>query len=245
VGSGQADIWDLITFVEENDKPNLNNMLRLALEKSKDGGMDVSTYTTPAEWVLPERSIEHFMGSVPQYALDRGLTLSTCKEWELGHDQDEEDPRLVFTVRDYEQQLVGVVGRALRKEALAKYKNYEGFHGAHYLYGEHKLDTNDERPLVLVEGMLDVLISWQHGICQPLGIFGSRLTTARARKLEMLVGRRTVLTLFDPDSAGDDARSSVEEHLGGKVPIFHRRCPDEKDPGALDKRELEAILLGN
>jgi 5S rRNA maturation endonuclease (ribonuclease M5) len=229
-------------WVEERDRPNLNNMLERALVRSVDGGMSVTDITTPSEWILDESVLDGFVGKVPQYVIGRGLTLKTCKFWELGYDEDPLDSRLVFPVRDYVGSLVGMVGRALTPDARIKYRNYSGFHGANFLYGEDKFDPVDDRPIVLVEGMLDVLMSWQHGICQPLGIFGSRLTRERARKLEVLVGRRTILTLFDPDKAGSDARKSVDEHLGGTIPVFHRECPEEKDPGDLDKSELESIL---
>jgi len=53
---------------------------------------------------------EPYAGSVPRYALDdRGLTIETCKEWELGHDK--EMKRLLFPIRDRKGRLVAISGR--------------------------------------------------------------------------------------------------------------------------------------
>ncbi len=48
-------------------------------------------------------------GSVPRYALDRGLTIETCKAWELGHDKY--GKRLLFPMRDRKGRLVAISGR--------------------------------------------------------------------------------------------------------------------------------------
>jgi 5S rRNA maturation endonuclease (ribonuclease M5) len=58
---------------------------------------------------LPEDVYKPYAGSVPPYALDRGLTLETCKEWELGHDK--KTKRLLFPIWDRKGRLVAISGR--------------------------------------------------------------------------------------------------------------------------------------
>jgi len=58
---------------------------------------------------LPWATYEPYAGSVPRYALDRGLTIETCKEWDLGHDPRMK--RLLFPIRDRKGRLVAVSGR--------------------------------------------------------------------------------------------------------------------------------------
>lgn len=115
-----------------------------------------------------ERELEPFKGKVPKYALNRGLSLETCKEWELGY--DESDKRLIFPVRNLQKNLVGVVGRVIDAREDMVYKNYINFAKSNYLYGEHMFDpqlpnwVTDHLPggdgLLLVEGMFDVLWLW-------------------------------------------------------------------------------------
>jgi len=59
--------------------------------------------------VIPWSHYEPFVGSVPRFALDRGLMTSTCKTWELGHDKRMR--RLLFPMRDRDQRLVAISGR--------------------------------------------------------------------------------------------------------------------------------------
>lgn len=58
---------------------------------------------------LSEDIYRPYAGSVPRYALERGLTIETCKEWELGHDR--EMKRLLFPIRDRLGRLVAISGR--------------------------------------------------------------------------------------------------------------------------------------
>ena len=58
---------------------------------------------------IPWSNYEPFLGSVPHYAMDRGLEKATCKAWELGHDKRMR--RLLFPMRDRDQRLVAISGR--------------------------------------------------------------------------------------------------------------------------------------
>lgn len=59
---------------------------------------------------LPAGYYDQFRGSVPRYALDRGLAVETCKAWDLGHDRV--GKRLMFPLYDDQRRLVAVSGRA-------------------------------------------------------------------------------------------------------------------------------------
>ena len=58
---------------------------------------------------IPWEVYEAYAGSVPRYAIDRGLTVDTCREWELGHDKRMK--RLLFPIRDRKGRLVAISGR--------------------------------------------------------------------------------------------------------------------------------------
>lgn len=58
---------------------------------------------------LPAGYYDKFQGGVPRYALDRGLSVETCKVWDLGHDQV--GRRLMFPLYDQGGRLVAVSGR--------------------------------------------------------------------------------------------------------------------------------------
>jgi 5S rRNA maturation endonuclease (ribonuclease M5) len=62
---------------------------------------------------IPWETYEPHAGSVPLYATEqRGLTIDTCREWELGHDKN--GCRLLFPMRDRGGRLVAISGRLYR-----------------------------------------------------------------------------------------------------------------------------------
>jgi len=107
--------------------------------------------------VLPERFFEPFAGTIPQYAIDRGITVETAKAWGLGY--DESGGYLVFPVRRRDQALVGLVGRAVSSHAKRPHHNYMGLDKTKHLFGSHMFETG--KPLVIVESCIDTLNTWQ------------------------------------------------------------------------------------
>lgn len=107
--------------------------------------------------VLDERHFEPFAGSIPQYAIERGISVETAKAWGLGYDK--EGGFLVFPVRRTDQKLVGMVGRACSDKAKRKHHNYMGLDKSRHLFGAHMLQP--EKPVVIVESCIDALNTWQ------------------------------------------------------------------------------------
>jgi hypothetical protein len=242
---------DLMLEVDDREEALLRAALEVGPLSARDEDDPAETtvatvrstsITTPQERVLKEEDLTPFLGCVPQYILDRGFTLETCKAWGLGYRQDERNPRLIFPVRDWEQNLVGIVGGRIFDHQHPKYHNMVGFRAERYLYGECMLNPFDEAPLILVEGMLDVLWLWQHRIGRPVGCFGHRITPARVRKAQTFAGDRPVLTLFDGDEAGDIARDDAERYLGPYVPLIQHTPPRGKDPKRLPAEQLREIF---
>lgn len=216
----------------------------------------VESVRDPTEW--PEFLWEPFATGVPRYALDRGLSIETCKTWRLGSDKARK--RLMFSVRDRDGKLVGANGRTTAESEL-KYANYSWdrknktlsikidedryddfvrFHRSFYLYGEHMLSHGTD--IVLVEGQVDAINVWQAGF-NALALMGSALTEMQtARLLQMVPNGQGVVLMFDGDKAGREATTKVKSQLLGKVPMKIAECPDESDPGDLTRRELVDLI---
>jgi len=58
---------------------------------------------------IPWSEYEPYVASAPAYALERGLTAETCREWELGDDKQAQ--RLLFPIRDRKGRLITISGR--------------------------------------------------------------------------------------------------------------------------------------
>ena len=139
--------------------------------------------------VYDESLWDVYRGKVPSYAIERGITVKTCKEWGLGYDKL--GKRLVIPVRD-DGKLFGVVGRTICGH-IAKYSNYSydtvndcfrpfpdkvrpldfvPLAKERVVVGGHVISKSKGDILCVVEGPLDAVMVWQHGY-NAISILGS------------------------------------------------------------------------
>lgn len=193
--------------------------------------------------VFPEEEAEQFAGRVPRYALDRGLSLATCKEWQLGYDEGfgaRPTPRLVFPVRRKDGALVGLVGRATSDLAKPKYYNYWHFRKSRYLYGLDKVPADSDY-LVLVEGMIDTLVWWDYGL-PVAGVLGALPSKEQA---ELAAAYRRVYLALDKDAAGSGGERDLINLLQDRVAVYRCAFPEGKrDPKYLTRDEAWASVEG-
>lgn len=190
--------------------------------------------------VVPETEAQAFSGEVPRYALERGLSLDTCRAWQLGYDRgfgDRPVARLVFPVRRADGKLVGLVGRAIYDGDQPKYLNYLGFPKSKFLYGLDKVQGRER--LVVVEGMLDVIRLWEHGL-PAAGIIGAMPSEAQA---QLVCGFDRVYLALDRDAAGEAGERWLVRRLDGRVPVFRVEFPAGKtDPKEMTREEALAAV---
>lgn len=185
--------------------------------------------------VFSEAEIAPFLGKVPQYALDRGLSLETCKAWQLGYDKgigSRPIPRLVFPVRRQDGALVGMIGRAIEDFHEPKYLNYWNFQKSHHLYGLHRVASRDR--LVLVEGLIDVL-RWAGYDLPAAGLIGAH---ASEEQVQLALCFERIYLALDRDEAGRLGEEQLIRRLHGRVPVFQMTFPKDKhDPKELTREE--------
>jgi hypothetical protein len=107
--------------------------------------------------VLPEHVFSPFSGKIPQYAIDRGITVEAARIWGLGYDKV--GKYLVFPVRRRDGKLVGRVGRAVSDQVEKPHHNYGGLNKTEHLFGAHLLEPG--KPIVIVEACIDAIKTWQ------------------------------------------------------------------------------------
>jgi len=151
---------------------------------------------------LGEVIMEDMRGVAHSYLFQRGFDLETLKEWESGFDAPTN--RVTFPVRSGDGSLVGAVGRTTVDHQM-KYFNYFGFDISRYLFGEHKIIPGNT--LVVVEGLLDTVKTWQglkrDGLLNQysvVGLLGSDASKAQCHKLMEYTDE--VILFLDDDQAG-------------------------------------------
>ena len=195
------------------------------------------------------------MGSVPQYILDRGITLKTCKVWGLGFDAEAprkmlsgrtnyDDERVIFPVRRKDGQLVGCLGRTLWDKSnpefdpetmvqhKPKYFAYWGFPRSSHLYGIHLIDQDEW--VVVVEGPIDAVRLGQHGL-PAVAIMGSSFSREQGAMLREF---KKVYLALDADSAGDEAMAQGKKMLKQRVYLLEMSYPEGMtDPKQMSRDE--------
>lgn len=145
--------------------------------------------------------------------------------------------RIIFPLFDHRGNVAGFAGRVLphpRYKDLAKYINTPEtliYHKGNLLYGlnltKGEIKTSNE--VVVVEGELDLISSWQKGVRNVVAIKGSALTDDQVR----LLGRftKTMVLALDSDLAGDSASRRgvvIAQNEGFEIKVA--RFPKFKDP---------------
>jgi len=143
--------------------------------------------------------------------------------------------RLMFPIRNRQGQVIAFGGRVL-DDSLPKYLNSpetELFHKGRELFG---LDRAGKAILkndfaIIVEGYMDVLTAWQHGLENVVASLGTALTNEQAGLLKRYAMR--VSLCYDADDAGKAATLRAIEVLrkqgmqGGVADLGGSKDPDD------------------
>jgi DNA primase len=161
--------------------------------------------------------------------------------------------RIVFPLIDHRDNVVGFAGRVLEADAPSKYINTREtfiYHKSEHVFGLNitKEAIRREKQVILVEGELDVLSCFEHGVGNVIAVKGTALTEAQVTLLSRFASKITFC--FDDDKAGQEAikRSLVVVEKKGLTPtvivIPNGKDPDEalkKEPGLFKKAVKEDI----
>lgn len=160
--------------------------------------------------------------------------------------------RLIFPLRDVRGQIVGFSGRFIDEKVYpeesrrgAKYINSPEtpvYHKGQHLYGifENRADIHKSDRVVLMEGEVDAISSWQAGIRNVLAVKGTALTPEQVKLVRRFT--RNITMSLDSDSAGWSALKRslpiLENHnINIRVAITP---PEYKDPDEMALKDSSA-----
>jgi hypothetical protein len=176
--------------------------------------------------IFPEEKLLPYSGKFHPYLERRGLLKPSAKLWEVGYDQSA--ARATFPVRDFSGSLVGMVGRSVQHGGFPKYMNYWEFDKGKFLYGENKCVRG--RKTVLVEGILDTVITWQQlgGVSSEYNVLGGMGADLTREQVDKIIDNSLeVILLFDGDKAGDHATDRFCDSVGRRTLIRKTVYPPE------------------
>ena len=164
-----------------------------------------------------------------------------------GHTYDKFRKRVMFPIADRRGRTIGFGGRVIDKDDSPKYLNSpetELFHKGRELYGLWQVrQVHSKIPyLLVVEGYMDVVALYQHGIDTAVATLGTATTPDHA---ELLFRNSDVVVFaFDGDNAGRKAAWKAAESIlprmkEGRTAYF-MFLPDGEDPDSLVRKEGKA-----
>lgn len=187
----------------------------------------------------------HVLDTFGQTELDKKKLLDTglvIKKDEGGY-YDRFRDRIMFPILDHRGRIIGFGGRVL-DQGEPKYLNSPEtpiFQKGHELYGLFQgLKANRElKRVMIVEGYLDVIALFQHGITYAVATLGTATTPHHLQRLFRYTNE--IIFCFDGDNAG---RTAAWRALQVIFPLMHDNLqvrflflPDGEDPDSLVHKE--------
>ena len=150
--------------------------------------------------------------------------------------------RIIFPLFDHRGNNIGLAGRILPsiKTEAGKYINSpetEVYHKSKVLYGLNLIrrDIKKENSVVVVEGELDMISSWQAGVKNTVAIKGTALTEDQVGLLNRFCNE--FILALDSDAAGDKAaRRSIALAQDQGVDVKIARMGKYKDPDDMARK---------
>lgn len=183
---------------------------------------------------LPEKKI----------LLDAGLIIKKSE----GGFYDRFRDRIMFPIHDFRGRIIGFGGRVL-DQGEPKYLNSPEtplFQKGHELYGLYqalKQNRKLER-VVMVEGYMDVIALFQHGITYAVATLGTATTVHHLQRLFRYTTE--IVVCFDGDDAGRTAAwralQVIFPIMQDSIQVRFLFLPDGEDPDTLVQKEGKAAF---
>ena len=163
---------------------------------------------------------------------------------ERGHVYDKFRDRVMFPIHDRRGRVIAFGGRVLAKEDSPKYLNSPEtplFHKGRELYGLWQVRQAHQKiaRLIVVEGYMDVVALFQHGLPEAVATLGTATTPEHAELL--FRNAPDVFFCFDGDAAGRRAATRAMESVLPRMrdgrQAFFLFLPDGEDPDSLVRGE--------
>lgn len=153
---------------------------------------------------------------------------------ESGKINDVFSNRIIFSIKDEHQNIVGFSGRTIGNDE-PKYLNTSStpvFNKSNILYNINnlKLDALNKQ-IYIVEGFMDVIALYRAGIYNAVATMGTALTNNHIKKLKQFKDLTTIILAFDNDDAGLNAIIHAGKLIGRtfKVNVVNRYDKKYKD----------------
>lgn len=172
------------------------------------------------------------------YLYSRGFLASTLRHFHVVDWQRFPEHPILIPLQ-FDGVTYGYVQRSIDRYVFPKYLTMVGMRKSDWVYG-YTPDTTADYGL-LVEGMTDLLMSWQYGWKEEDGYMGGAIlgSSVSFNQALMIAPRvKVLLSGFDVDAAGEKAHASLVQQMHPYGQVIKRVHWPMKDPGLCTKREF-------
>lgn len=183
------------------------------------------------------------------YLAERGLDEATIREFGVGFcNAGTLIARIAIPLHNVKGELIGYVGRwpGDPPAETPKYKLPKGFKKSAELLNLHRaLAESPESPLVIVEGVFDVMHLWRHGVRRVIGLMGSSLSAMQEALLRQHAAGGRILLMLDEDDAGRSGRDEIAVRLSRFAYVRIHAFPAEGlQPDRLTAEQIAEAVRG-
>ena len=145
--------------------------------------------------------------------------------------------RIIFPIINAKGNIIGFGGRVIKKEDQPKYYNSPEtplFKKSYEVYGlpQAKKGIREDNNILIVEGYMDVISLYQHGIQNAVATLGTATTIYHLKKL--IRYSKKITFCFDGDNAGKEAAwkalNTAVEILEDDYEFYFLFLPEGEDP---------------
>jgi DNA primase len=182
------------------------------------------------------------------YLRERGLSEATISHFGLGFcSKGTLKGHIAIPIHNRDGELVGYAGRipGEPKEGAGKYKLPKGFRKSVEIFNLHRaMASEDETPLIVVEGFFDVMKLHQQGHERVVGMMGSSLSKVQEATLcDCVESDQRVILFFDNDEAGRKGQADALNRLSKRLYVRGIDLGERKaQPEDLSSEELRLLL---
>jgi DNA primase len=182
------------------------------------------------------------------YLKERGLSDETISLFGLGYcGKGSIKGHIAIPIHNPEGEIVGYAGRfpGVPEEGKGKYKLPKGFKKSVEIFNIHRaLASEDDAPIVVVEGFFDVMKLHQEGYSRVAALMGSSLSKSQEEMLYRLCkAAERIILFFDNDEAGQKGQAEALKRLAKRLYVRAIDLGDRKaQPEDLSADELRQLL---
>lgn len=182
------------------------------------------------------------------YLAERGLTEKTIATFGLGYcSKGLLRGHIAIPIHNTEGSTVAYAGRLVDTSGKkkSKYKFPKDFRKSLEVFNYHRaMASEQEVPLVVVEGFFDAMMLHQAGYEKVVALMGSSLSERQEYLIRRLCeSDRRIILFFDGDEAGQKGQAEAQARFSAGLFVNAIRLEDGKSqPGGIPPNELRAIL---